>query len=102
MRIPIAIPGRRLPLTPFYFDRISLTAFGDAGDASCTAAQAERSLSCMRANAASDILLSAGGELVADVGIGSWFYTRLRLGLAQPLQGPDESPQLYLRVGASF
>ncbi|HEX6363480.1 MAG TPA: hypothetical protein VFZ93_11010, partial [Albitalea sp.] len=102
LRVPLAIPGRRLPLTPFYFDRISLSVFGDAGDASCTAYQATLYASCARANAETGILLSAGAELVTDLGIGSWFYTRVRIGLAQPIQGPDESALVYIRFGSAF
>lgn len=101
LRVPVAIPGKRLPLTPLYFDRISLSFFGDAGDASCSAAEAERSVSCERANAAGGPLLSTGIELVTDLGIGSWFYTRLRTGVAQPLQGPGDV-KVYVRVGSAF
>jgi hypothetical protein len=102
LRVPVAIPGRRLPLTPFYFDRISLSLFGDAGDASCSVSEAERFLSCERANEAGDPLLSAGAELVTELGIGSWFYTRVRLGLAQPVSGPGSSPLVYLQFGSAF
>jgi Tol biopolymer transport system component len=102
LRVPVAIPGRRLPLTPFYFDRISLSLFGDAGDSSCSAAEAERFLSCERANLAGDPLLSAGAELVTELGIGSWFYTRVRVGLAQPVNGPGNSPRAYLQFGSAF
>ena len=102
LRVPVAIPGRRLPLTPFYFDRISLSLFGDAGDASCSAAEAERYLSCESANMAGDPLLSAGAELVTELGIGSWFYTRVRVGLALPVSGPGNSPMAYLQFGSAF
>jgi hypothetical protein len=102
LRVPVAIPGRRLPRTPFYFDRISLSLFGDAGDASCSAAEAERFLSCERANMAGDPLLSAGAELVTELGIGSWFYTRVRVGVAQPVSGPGNSPRAYLQFGSAF
>ena len=102
VRVPVAIPGRRLPLTPFYFDRLSVSLFGDAGDAECSRAQADQFLACSRANVAGMALLSGGAELVTDLGIGSWFYTRVRIGLAQPIRGPGDSPVAYLRFGSAF
>jgi hypothetical protein len=91
-----------LPLTPFYFDRLSVSLFGDAGDAECSRAQADQFLACSRANVAGMALLSGGAELVTDLGIGSWFYTRVRIGLAQPIRGPGDSPVAYLRFGSAF
>ncbi len=105
LRLPIAIPGQRLPLTPFYFDRISLSLLGDVGGARCTGAEAAIFRSCARANAASSPLVSAGAELVTDIGIGSWFDARVRLGIAPAIQGPSGAGTrelLYLRFGSAF
>jgi Tol biopolymer transport system component len=102
LRVPIAIPGRRPPWSPFYFDRISASVFSDFGDASCSAAQAGVYASCARANAAAGILATVGAELVTDLGIGSWFYSRVRFGVGQPLSGPDRTPAAWIRFGSAF
>ena len=102
LRMPLAIPGRRPPWSPFFIDRVSLTAFGDMGDASCTATEAAIYLSCQRANTAAQPLASVGGELVTDLGIGAWFFARTRLGLAFPVSGPTRSPAVYFRFGPAF
>jgi hypothetical protein len=102
-RVPLGIPGRRPRLSPLYFDRISGTLFADAGDATCSDAAAARFRSCART--ADDVggpLVSTGAELVADVGLGSFLFTRVRLGIAQPVRGPHDAPQLHLRLGSSF
>jgi Tol biopolymer transport system component len=101
-RLPIALIGRRPTLSPVFIDRISASAFMDAGDATCSDAVADIFTSCARAAATSTPLLSLGAEFVLDIGFAGVFPARLRAGLAAPVRGPEDSPRFYLVLGPSF
>jgi hypothetical protein len=101
-RLPIALVGRRPKLSPVYIDRISISAFADAGDADCNDAVAEIFTGCARAQGTSTPILAAGGELILDIGFAGVFPARVRAGFAAPVRGPDVSPRFYLVLGPSF
>jgi outer membrane protein assembly factor BamA len=100
-RLPIALVGRRPAVSPFYIDRISGAAFVDAGDAWCTGLADDLYGSCQRARGQPP-LVSAGAELAIDMSFARIIATRVRAGLAFPVQGPSSSPMLYLQAGQSF
>lgn len=100
-RLPIALVGRRPAVSPFYIDRISATAFFDAGDAWCTGLADQLFGSCQRARGQPP-LLSAGAELAIDMSFARIVATRVRAGIGFPIQGPTTSPRFYLQAGQSF
>ena len=104
VRVPLALVGRNVPPTPLFLDRLSISGFADAGDATCSDDVVQRFLACTRLpdDRVSGPLLSAGAELVADLAIGSWVGARVRFGIAQPLRGPGSSPRLWVRFGSAF
>lgn len=98
-RAPVALIGRGVRLWPLFVDRVYATAFADAGDAMCEAIDRTRTTRCAAPGA--DPLVSAGIEFGADVGLFSFFTTRLRLGVAQPFTGAG-STQFYVTFGPAF
>jgi hypothetical protein len=100
-RLPIALVGRRPAVSPFYIDRMSAAAFADAGDAWCTGLADQLYRSCERARGQPP-LFSAGAELGIDLSFARIVATRVRAGLAVPIQGPSRSAMLYLQAGQSF
>ena len=104
-RAPLAVAGRGLKLLPLFFDRTSLTLFGDAGTAWCPAADASRFF-CGPDNVERRWLVSAGGELNLDAALFQYDAPyRFRLGAAAPLtyrELAQERLTLYLTLGLSF
>lgn len=118
-RAPLTMPGRGLGTLPLFFDRTSLSVFGDAGTAWCPGIFVTRPAPyfsrCTRGEADAGIvftepkvLASAGAELNLSAAILSWDVPyRFRLGAAFPLAGQQYAygrtkPMSYLTVGASF
>ena len=101
-RAPLALIGRGYRLWPVFIDRVAFSAFADAGGASCSSAQRSRWADCVGNDGrSSEILLSAGGELSANVAVLSFFPTWVRGGLAFPLRGGNE-PRAYFALGPGF
>ena len=101
-RAPIGAPSRRLPFIPLLFDKISLSAFGEAGRAWCPADD-DGLCSVYRGG---PWLGSVGGEVDFDTAILYDFPARLRLGVAVPVAGREAAganrASLYFTVGSSF
>ncbi len=102
-RVPIAMIGRGLGLWPLFLDRLSASLFIDAGNAACTAEQSAVYLGCPGNEGRSNgVLVSAGGELLGNVAVLAFVPAWLRLGIAQPIQGPRTSARVYFAIGQSF
>jgi Tol biopolymer transport system component len=106
-RMPIAIVGRRPPWSPLFIDRISASAFADTGDAWCADDVAERFGSACGVLEDGTLpdpapLVSAGSELILDLGLAAIAAARVRLGVVFPIQGPESEPRLYIQLGSSF
>ncbi|HSL68645.1 MAG TPA: hypothetical protein VK864_00320, partial [Longimicrobiales bacterium] len=99
-RMPLFQLGRGYKLWPVFLDRMHLTAFGDAGRATCDAVARSTFLSCQ--DQSTDLMTSVGGEVGADISMVSFFTTRMRIGVAQPLTGPRQNPLVYVTFGPSF
>lgn len=104
-RFPVALVGERPWWSPLFLDRVSGTLFIDAGNAWCGPDQRERFAACPGFDdddAIPPALVSAGGELVIDAGLSFLLATRLRVGAAAALQGPDTGLRAYISLGPSF
>ncbi|HEX5831566.1 MAG TPA: hypothetical protein VFY16_11330, partial [Gemmatimonadaceae bacterium] len=102
-RAPLAIPGRGIGLAPLFLDRLSLTAFADAGSAWCSAgAIADRRPGCGAGRTDPQWLASAGAELMLDAAILSWDAPlRFRVGVAARVHG-GSGTTAYVGVGKGF
>lgn len=100
-RMPVAIINRGVGLWPIYFDRLSASAFVDAGAAWCGQGQVRDGLFC--AASSTRPIASAGFEAALDVTV---FYSggaRIRPGIAFPLRDDrGEGPSFYLLIAPSF
>jgi hypothetical protein len=94
-RMPLALIGKGVGHLPVGADKLSLSLFGDAGDAWEPGAQPRLTH-----------LYSAGAELVTDVNINYDFPLRLRLGAAEPIAplpgGGRRRLQAYLGFSSDF
>ena len=99
-RLPLSMVGRGLQLWPLFLDRTFLSAFVDAGDAECSGELQQLSSACQLRTG--EALMSIGAELGLDAGLLSYFNTRARIGVAQPLAGPRRQTMLYLSFGSAF
>ncbi len=104
-RAPIAAPSRRVPFIPLLFDRISVSAFGDAGRAYCPVSAGATDV-CRAGRLGGPWLASAGAELDFDTAVQYDMPARFRLGVAVPVvnraAGRADELSLYLTVGSSF
>lgn len=118
-RAPLVMPARGLGTLPLFFDRTSVTVFGDAGSAWCPATFTARPApSFSRCTALEsdlgiisttpELLASAGAELAVSAAILSWDVPyRFRGGFAIPVAGRESAfggtrPRVYFAIGASF
>ena len=99
-RVPLLLLGRGYKLWPFFLDRMYLSAFADAGNATCSEFFHARFLICDEQG--TNPLVSAGGEIGADLSFFSFFVTRARFGVAQPISGPTNRPTAYISFGPAF
>jgi hemolysin activation/secretion protein len=99
-RLPLALVGRGVQLWPLFLDRSYVSSFLDAGNATCTPDQTQRTPVCASRNGTT--LMSVGVEVGVDVALLSFSNTRLRIGVGQPLAGPRNSPRAYLTFGPAF
>jgi hypothetical protein len=94
-RVPLALIGKGVGHLPLGADKLSLSFFGDAGDAWDPGARARLTH-----------LASAGAELVSDVTVNYDFPLRLRVGAAQPIAplpgGGQRRVQIYLGFSSDF
>lgn len=95
LRLPVALVSRAIGHLPLGVDKLSVSLFGDAGDAwnPPTPARLTR-------------LAAVGGEVVGDVTVSYDFPLRARLGMAWPLTALAGSGarriQVYLALAADF
>ena len=103
-RAPLALAGRGIRLLPVFFDRTSISLFGDAGAAWCPSVDASRFF-CGPTNATQRWLISAGGELNLDAALFQYDAPyRFRLGIATPLANRDlatSRTSVYFTMGLS-
>ena len=86
-RAPLVLGGRGLGLLPFFFDRSSLTAFADAGVATCAANPLYASI-CSPSPLIGRAIASAGAELGISAAILEWDAPQaIRVGVAAPVVG---------------
>ena len=106
-RVPLLLMGASPSALPFFFDRSSLTVFGDYGVAWCPTVRAGRDV-CNRAGQAERIgIASVGAELNLNLSVLSWDSPyRFRLGLVTPTYDGKyfgrKTLQVYVATGASF
>jgi hypothetical protein len=106
-RMPLWLLGGSPGILPFFFDRSSLTLFGDYGSAWCPSISTTTEV-CNRTDQDRRIRIgSAGAEINLNLGVLSWDSPyRFRLGIAHPMQNGNlfarQSVQVYLVSGASF
>lgn len=105
-RAPLAAPSRGFRLIPIFFDRVSLTAFGETGRAFCPASADTVNGFCSATSIANPVMTSAGAELNIDTALLLDTQARLRLGIAFPLVNRQQlrasAAQAYATFGASF
>lgn len=86
-RAPLMLGGRGFGILPFFFDRASVSAFTDAGTATCAANPLYASI-CSPAPIIGRTIASVGGELGLSLAILSWDGPEMiRAGFAVPVAG---------------
>ena len=105
-RAPIVAPSRHVRFIPVLFDRLSATAFVDAGRAYCPGDVQQAVTVCSNPDSANPWLASAGAELNLDAAIYYDVPARMRLGVAAPIAnrefGRAKSVSVYFTFGSSF
>ncbi len=101
-RLPLSAPSRRVRFVPILFDKISLSAFADAGRAWCP----DRGEGICDTDRGGQVMASVGGEVNLDTALQYDYPVRLRLGSAFPFRGKEEtsarSGSVYFTIGTSF
>lgn len=107
-RVPAIRGGRGVGLLPVFFDRSSVTLFGDAGSAWCAAelSSAEAGV-CGPGSTSREWLGSAGAEINLDAAVLAYdAIYRIRLGAAVPVRDRRELATQpvtgYVTLGLSF
>ena len=105
-RAPISAPSRRVPFIPVLFDRISVSAFGEAGRAWCPANASQSTGVCNGSTVTQPWLASVGAEADFDTAIQYDVPARFRLGFAVPVlnksAGNAKAVSIYLTAGTTF
>jgi hypothetical protein len=108
-RAPLFMIGRAPGILPFFFDRSSLTLFGDYGTAWCPTVQVGREVCNTNSQFLTSRLAiaSAGAELNLNLGVLSWDSPyQFRLGIVAPTYNralfQQAAVQVYLVSGLSF
>jgi hypothetical protein len=100
-RFPVALVSRALRPLPVFVDRLSGSAFVDAGHAWCRPA-GQHVLPCPSVSHTDPPLLSAGAEFTSLLSLYG-VALPVRIGVAVPLQGDTRtSTRLYVLGGAGF
>ena len=105
-RAPLKLGGRGFGSIPFFFDRSSVSAFADAGVATCTAGLLNPGV-CAPSPFIGRTIASVGGELNLLAAILDWDSPqRIRLGFAVPVVGRDlirvRAVSGYVAYGLSY
>ncbi|MCY7380244.1 MAG: hypothetical protein LH467_13020 [Gemmatimonadaceae bacterium] len=105
-RAPFVLGGRGLRLLPFFFDRSSLTAFADAGVATCARDPLYLSI-CSPAPRIGRTIASVGAELGISAALLQWDAPQaIRVGVAAPVVGRDVTnarrASAYVAFGLAF
>jgi hypothetical protein len=105
-RAPLALGGRGFGLLPFFFDRSSISAFADAGVATCATDAVYPSI-CAPPPLIGRTIASAGAELGINAALLDWDRPQpIRIGLAVPVAGREvtgaRAATVYLAFGLSF
>jgi hypothetical protein len=105
-RAPLVLASRGIGLLPFFFDRSSLTLFGDYGIASCASNPLYAS-TCAPPPRIGRAIASAGAALLLSASILEWDRPQtLRFGLAVPVVGRERAGAKqvtpYVAFGFSF
>ena len=87
-RVPALRGGRGIGLLPVFFDRSSVTLFGDAGSAWCGSELSTTAAGvCGPGSTERELLASAGAELILDAAVLAYdAIYRIRLGAAVPVR----------------
>ena len=107
-RAPAFGGGRGFRLLPVFFDRSSVTLFGDAGTAWCPEVLSESPDGvCGPGSTTRQWIASAGGEVNLDAAVLAYDAVyRIRLGLATPVHDPlgraTDAVTAYATMGLSF
>ncbi len=106
-RAPLSAPSRGFRFIPIFFDKTSLSLFGETGRAFCPArAAAANNGVCFPSDASNPVMTSAGAELNIDSSLQLDVPTRLRFGIAFPLTNREQlgarRASVYGTFGASF
>ena len=105
-RAPLTMNTRGLGLLPFFFDHSSLTAFTDAGVATCAARPLYVGI-CSPSPLIGRTIASAGAELGLAAAVLDWDTPQqFRLGFAVPIAGRENTEakrvSVYLAFGLSY
>ena len=105
-RAPLSNPSARIPFIPVLFDKISVSAFGEAGRAWCPAGTTQSPGVCGSSTLNQPWLASVGAEADFDTAIQYDVPARFRAGFAIPVAsrpvGNARSVSVYLTLGGSF
>ncbi|MGH7485875.1 MAG: hypothetical protein ACREMY_09780, partial [bacterium] len=106
-RAPLSAPARGFRFIPIFFDKTSLSLFGETGRAYCPArAVAADTGVCFPGDASNPVMTSIGGELNIDSSLELDTPVRLRFGVAFPLANRERlgarRASVYGTFGASF
>jgi hypothetical protein len=105
-RAPLTMSTRGLGLLPFFFDHSSLTAFADAGVATCATNVLYEGI-CSPSPLIGRTIASAGAELGLAAAVLDWDAPQqFRLGIAVPVAGREltgaKQVSFYLAFGLSY
>ena len=102
LRAPLVIGARGIGLAPFFFDRSSVTAFGDYGIAACVSDPLYAS-TCAPSPIIGRPIASAGAELALSAALLSWDAPQtFRFGLAVPVIGRERTRARAVSPYAAF
>jgi hypothetical protein len=99
-RAPLPLVGQGIWPLPAYWQRSSVTLFGDAASAWCPAGAP--SAGCPSGGTPRTRLASVGAELALDVSVDYDVPTRFRVGAALPVEGAVSRLRGYVSVGIQF
>jgi hypothetical protein len=105
-RAPLALGGRGLGLLPLFFDRASVSAFADAGTATCASDPLYVTI-CSASPRIGRTIASVGAELGISAAVLSWDGPEaIRVGVAAPVAGREltgaQPVSAYVAFGLSF
>ncbi|MDB4913781.1 MAG: WD40-like beta Propeller containing protein [Gemmatimonadetes bacterium] len=105
-RAPLLLGGHGIGALPFFFDRSSVSVFGDAGVAHC-AANVRYTVNCAPASRLDQLFSSVGSELVLSSSVLDWDVPQtFRFGVAVPVTGRSlvatNAASVYAAFGLSF